>query len=279
MEEKHYKVLPFTTLLAIIGSFFTIASIVYVFTNLNSSGHQKILIYVIELAVLFFVSLLSFVVVGIKNHKAYSELEANEQYQNCLTCINEKIEKIEDGFHNRGLLYLDELIEYEGKLGDSKNPQDCIVLVYTSDLATEMDAETVVVKNRQAGVRYIVLYFANSCSSEDYGKIKELYGSENLVDLSKIDDYNSSFDGRLATTLGFDLMIYMDSEHHLRGYFAVDFVPEGRPKKRDFHIISCREICNYGKENPKPFYKKISFEIAKQLFDEGMEIHSNILKS
>ena len=89
----------------------------------------------------------------------------------CLKCANEKSA---DGFHYHGLLTLEELESYEETLANDPQPKNCLVLVYTSDLATEKDAEEQVKKNRFAGVKYIVLYFQNSCSAEELYNIDEI---------------------------------------------------------------------------------------------------------
>ena len=63
----------------------------------------------------------------------------------------------------------------------------------------------------------------------------------------------------------------------IKGFFAVDFVPEKRPI-RICHDINCEEQCNYGK-GTEAFYKEISYERAKQLYEEGLNIHKDYLKN
>lgn len=269
IKEIGSQVLPISSFFEVIGYFFAIASILYVITCSRIVSYDDLLIaFVVEGSVLLILMMISFFVVAILNFKKVSENEVFNNSQKCLDCIESKME---DGFHSHGLIHLDELIQFEGKLALSSNPAGCEVLVYTSDLATEKNAEKEVRENIKNGVHYIVLFFNNSCKETEFQSIKELYGEDNLVDLSKRDDYNTSFDAGLAKTLGFDIMIYKDCENSLKGYFAVDFVPEGN--YRSFHDLHCNNMCNYGKENNNPFYKEISIEITKILYNEGIYIY------
>ena len=273
--KNNNQILPITSFLAIIGPFFTIASIAYVVTILYCDSLEKrIVMFAIEGTIIFVAILLAFFRKGIKKTQQFYESESYKGSQVCLKCIEKKMN---DGFHNRGLLHLNELIAYEGELSLSRDPSCCKVLVYTSDLATENDAEIVVKKNIENGVQYIVLYFANTCDTDEYNRIKNLYGENNLVNLSEIDEYKTSFDGLLACTLGFDIMIYKNIDNMIKGFFAVDFVPEKRPI-RICHDINCEEQCNYGK-GTEAFYKEISYERAKQLYEEGLNIHKDYLKN
>ncbi len=273
MEEKRNEIkqiLPFSTVWGISGVFFTVVSLVYAVTRKYCPTEVQMIWIASEGVVLFLFLQLTFLIIGIKNIKATSKEEAYNDSQKCLKCIDIKMG---DGFHNHGLKYLNELIAYEGMLAKNNNPEKCEVLVYTSDLATEKDAEAEVIVNRNKKVNYVVLFFANTCSDEDKLRFIDRYGSKNLVDLSESDEFKNSFDGKLAETLGFDIMIYKNSDGSTRGFFAVDFVPENT--ERGFHNYNCHE-CNYGKKRAFgenhgiPFYKEFSSDIATQLFDAGM---------
>ena len=80
----------------------------------------------------------------------------------------------------------------------------------------------------------------------------------------------------MALTIDFDIIIYKFGNNTIKGYFAVDFVPDGKPF-RPCHNPNCNEKCHYGKHKPRTFYKEISFEIAQQLFEEGLIIHNDFL--
>ena len=269
-----YQILPISTFLAVLGSFFTVASIAYVITaKYCTSIEAKEVWLTIEGSILFVSLLLTFLIIGIKNYRRFSAVKAYNDSNLCLNCIKSKMQ---DGFHNHGLLHLDELIGFESKLALSENPDICKVLVYTSDLATEKNAEGEVKKNIESGVQYIVLYFANNCSLEEYQRIENLYGKHSLVDLSSMAECEKSFDGQLAKTIGFDIMVYKSGDDQIRGFFAVDFIPEEKPF-RGCHDPNCLNKCNYGKENSIPFYKEMSFDIAKQIFYEGMELQKESL--
>lgn len=263
------ETLPIQSVLGLIGTFYTFYSICYVVTSLYAKTKESLVIAsAIEGALLFASMLIAILLVGMKNYKKACEDDAYNNSLKCLECIKSKME---DGFHNHGLLHLNELLEYERTLASDPNPGSCDVLIYTSDLATEKNAEKDVKMNIESGVRYIVLYFSNNCKDEEYERVKNLYSEKNLVDLSRINEYKDSFDGGLAKTLGFDVMIYKKSNGEICGYFSVDFVPEDRPD-RICHDPKCPDMCNYGKENQTPFYKEFSFEIAKELYVEGLRI-------
>ena len=263
------KTLPISTLAGVLGWFYFIATIIYLLTKqfCHSIENQKIW-FAAEGIVLFASLLVIYFICRIKEYKEEFEDEAYKDSQRCLNCIKE-------GFPNHGLLHLEELIAYEGELASSSNPRMCKVLIYTSDLAGEKDAETVVIENRRKKIQYIVLYFANSCTEEENRVIEKRYGKKNLVDLSKRNEYIESFDGNLAQTLGFDIMIYQECDGSIKGFFAVDFVPANRPT-RDFHRANCNNKCNYAKVHPRAFYKKISDDIARQLFEDGMKLQKEM---
>ena len=159
------------------------------------------------------------------------------------------------------------MIEFEGTLAEDPQPEKCFVLVYTSNLATEKDAEEQVDNNLLQGVQYRVLYFQNSCTEEEMKDVRRKYGEKNLIDLSQYTEYSESFDGQLSNTLGFDIMIYQNSSGIRRGFFAVDFIDENRRNEfREFHDVNCCEMCNFGTKG-KTFYKEMSADRAAELFN------------
>lgn len=272
---KDYYILPIGKCLAYLGNIFTLF---FFLCLLIYSKESSVRLFIICVIALFLLVFLAFITIGIKDYLDTSEDNTYDGADDCEKCVGEVTK---DRFHAKGLLEFDELTSFEKQLSLSSSPQCCKVLVYTSDLATEYDAEDAVNANIDKGVQYIVLYFKNSCSYEDFNKIKKKYGEDNLVDLSEHEDFKNSFDGQLAEKLGFDIMIYQNEEGLLKGYFAVDFVPE-KQHKRQSHVPYCKEQCNYGKwvssgKKVNPFYKEFSFEITKQLYDEGLEIHKKFL--
>lgn len=271
MEKKvnRYQVLPITTFVAFLGFFFLFAIIAYaVYKKCQSDD-----LLAIEFIVLFVAFLLSFFVAGIKNYKSITKEDSKSSTLSCLDCIRKKME---DSISDHGLLHLEDLLAIERKLSLSSDPKACKVLIYTSDLATENDAEKEAKENIEKGVQYIVLYFSNTCEPEEYERIKSLYGENNLVKLSKKKKYKESIDGQLADTLGFDITIYQNAGNIIDGYFAVDFVPKNRPI-RSFHNPNCSEQCNYGK-GTEAFYKKISYSCTKYLYEEILKIHGDYIK-
>ena len=263
------QVLPIKIGVDFLGFFFTVAIIAYaVYKN-----HPSNVLLVIEFIVLFVAILLFFFVIGIKNYKGITKEDSKSNTLSCLDCIGKKMK---DAIRDHGLLHLNDLLDIEGKLSSSSNPRVCKVLIYTSDLATENDAEKVVDNNINKGVQYIVLYFSNTCNKQEYDRIKRLYGENNLVDLSIITEFKESIDGQLAVTLGFDITIYQNADNMIDGYFAVDFVPKNRPI-RSFHNPHCKEQCNYGK-GTDAFYKKLSYNCTKYLYEEILKIHGDYIK-
>lgn len=289
-------ILPISYVRSVLGCFFTICSIIYVIIPQLPFDDGKIkdnaLLY---FEILFIFGTITFLSMWItfafctykeqkKNIKKDLEKETDLFLQNLHNCFECAKGKVEDGFHNHGLLTLKELENYESSLSDSLHPEKCLILVYTSDLATEKDAEKQVLKNRKAGIPYVVFYFQNSCTHEETEIMKKIYGNNNLIDLSSNDYYKESFDGRLAHTIGFDIMIYQNHDGKKRGFFAVDFIPETNCP-RSTHTPHCKEKCNYGilssqrAKDPTyrkdPFYKEMSEERVSELYREMKEIYGN----
>lgn len=266
------QVLPLRICLTYLGDFWAIALCAFILFKKFPSSY--LLVSVISFLFIVVV-LLSYIVLGHGNYKRIIKQESYAFNHSCLDCIRNRME---DDFHKHGLVHLNDLLQIEQKLSESSDPRQCKVLVYTSDLATENDAEEVVNINIEHGVQYIVLYFANSCTPEQNDRIKRLYGEQNLIDLSKKRKNKQSFDGRLAETLGFDITIYnnVDIKNKLSGFFAVDFVPKNR-RVRIFHNPNCTEPCNYGRET-EAFYKKMSYESTKRLYEEGLSIQQDLGK-
>ena len=202
-------------------------------------------------------------------YKNNLSLQNEERTQKCYSCAKNRLL---DGFHYHGLITLKELEKLEEDLSLEENKENCCVLVYTSDLATEKEAEESVRKNRNANIKYIVLYFRNTCNTTETKYLENLYGWENLIDLSKWKDYSDTFDCRLAQTLGFDIMIFQNGQREKRGYFAVDFSTEVACP-----YLDCEERCNFGLKNAgsasEPFYKEISTERVNTLYNEIMKIY------
>lgn len=287
-------ILPISYVRSVLGVFFTICSIIYVSISQIPFEGGKIkdntLLYFEILfifgAITFLSMWVAFAFCTYKEQKKNCENELEKEADLFIKNLNDCFEcakgKVEDGFHNHGLLTLNEMENYESLLSDTSYPEKCLVLVYTSDLATEKAAEKQVLKNRKVNIPYIVFYFQNSCTHEETEKMKKIYGNDNLIDLSSNDYYKESFDGRLSHTLGFDIMIYQNHDGKKRGFFAVDFIPETNCP-RTSHTLHCKEKCNYGIINSQsaqdplfrkdPFYKEISEERVSELYREMEEIY------
>jgi hypothetical protein len=265
------EILPVGAAMVAVGVFFTIFSVV--FTLIIKFSNEPI-------AWLIGLSTFAFIIIFICFFLlAYRRiiLEGNNglisNIKNSYTCAQEKSN---DGFHySYGLLNYDELIDLELRLSKDVNPEKCKVLIYTSDLATELDASNAVKENRDKNIQYIVLYFTNSCNNEQANELFQRYGIKNLIDLSTRDAYKGSFDSELAETIGFDIIIYENSDGEKQGYFCVDFTPSKqkihKERQRPEHIADCRDKCNYEKRG-NPFYKRISKSITETLYDEIMLI-------
>lgn len=267
MERPRFKdlneILPIGSLLSVLGIFFTVFSISYVLTVVFCENFNiRIILFVIESVIAFLSLFITLFIITIKRRNQKTKKAFKNNTEACISCVDSKLQ---DGFHQSGLLSFQELIEFEGTLADDPHPEECFVLVYTSDLATEKDAEIQVKNNIEKKVQYKVLYFQNSCGNE-VDEVITRYGADNLIDLSKIPEFAESFDGKLSGTLGFDIMIYQKSNGARRGFFAVDFIEDSRRHKfRPFHDANCRDMCNYGTKG-ETFYKEMSAERAEELF-------------
>lgn len=260
------KLLPFKSVVATLGSYFTICSIAFgIVSILKIEKDVKVILYLIEGSVALIAIFLTLFIISIWHHRNFSR----RLYKECLNCINAKVN---DSFHNMGLVHLDELLKIEESLGYDNDPSSCYILIYTSDLATEKEASKEVNFNRARNVNYRVLYFENSCTPEETMAINELYGSENLINIGRLEKYKESFDCDISKTIGFDLMIYCNSAKELRGFFAVDFVPE--KKNNSLKCAECLEKCNLVLES-QPFYKEMSLDWTKQLYKEIFDFWGN----
>lgn len=175
-----------------------------------------------------------------------SQNEFNERMELCHQCAMD-ISKYQ--FANFDFLTFDELIAIEASLKDDQNPDKCFVYIYTSDISTEDDAETTVVENIDAGVNYRVFYIDGIPTPKQI----ELYGATHLIECmgSEID-----------RSADFDIMIYIDSSHNLKGYFCVNFskVKGPRPCSQGYY---CTNECHY--ENENLLYKKIRDDTVELL--------------
>ncbi len=226
---------------------------------------ENILLATLELLI-FICWFLVFLLFEISKYKKTIETNTLNDSLYCLNCIKQKVSDVFP-FENYGLLTFEELSKLESKLqkGDE-------VVVYTYDLASEDDASKVVIENRSNDVKYTILYYINSKPNK-YNDYKKLYGEENLVDLSK--KYQDGADKQLAEFLGLDIIFFRENNGDIntRGYFAVDFNLRSTDNNKKFpreECIQCRQ-CNYV-NGTEPFYKEISSELAKQFFDEGVNL-------
>lgn len=289
-------ILPISYIRSVLGVISPICSIIYVIisqlfftsdkTKDNTTLYFKILFF--GGIIVFLVMWIIFIICAYKEQEKNINKNLEEERllfeKNVKKCFKCAKEKSEDGFHYHGLLTLNELEAYESSLSDTSHPEKCLILVYTSDLATEKDALEQVLKNRESGIPYIIFYFQNSCTHEETEEMKKIYGKDYLIDLSSKDYFKESFDGRLAHTLGFDIMIYQNHNGEKKGFFSVDFIPETNCP-RDSHTPHCKEKCNYGvissqkAKDPSyrkvPFYKEMSEEMVSVLYREMREIHNN----
>lgn len=272
LKDKHLnKILPISKLLGVLGIYFTVCSIFYVLIIVfcGNNVSLKTILIIVEVAFAFISMFVTLFIMAIKVNKDRvdsANIKAAEEYkENLNKCIKCAEAKLRDGFHHSGLLTFEELVTFEKSLSSDPNPKQCYVLIYTSDLATEIDASEETTLNLSKGVQYRVLYFRNSCGDK-MAAIQQKYGKENLVDLGEYPRYNNSFDGELSDTLGFDIMIYQTSNGVRRGFFAVDFIDDiSRHNERKCHIPDCQEKCNYGTDQ-QTFYKEMSAERTQELY-------------
>jgi len=259
------NILPFSKVVGVLGSFFTIFSIIYVLimTFCKDENLKKILI-IIEIVIAILSAFIVFFVLIISKHNK----DSKNNFTCCALCLENNVK---DGFHQIGLVHLSELIEMEGKMSSEKNPSECKVIIYTSDLGTEIEASEAVKKNREVGVEYIVAYLGNSYDKSQMEEITNCYGEKNLIQLSSKDYSESSIDHLLAEQIGFDITIYCYGNGDIKGYFAIDFVPEN---KHDCPNIHCQNRCNRTMKR-EPFYKEISVEISKALQKEILNLYNN----
>lgn len=261
---KLNSVIPISAVIAVLGSFFAIFSVIYILiVSYCNDINMRIILIIIEGVVAFVAMIVTLFIIAIKKQRK----QATEKFNSCQACVKSKVQ---DGFHRSGLLNLSELLEIEEELMEDSCPQMCDVLIYTSDLATEMDAHDVAEKNIKAGVNYRVIYFNNTCDPAVTAEIISVYGESNLVDLSAKPEYKETFDNELASALGFDIMIYKSSNGNKRGFFAVDFVTFdefGKCPFRPKHSIDCSEQCNCGTHS-QPFYKEMSVDRTSELYKE-----------
>ena len=272
--KKFVSYLPMNEVMSTLGTILTVCTIIYVLLIRNLDENLYIISICSMFIIVFILVWMILFIIAIKAQRKINKLndefetqEYKKYLKGCKTCAEKKLS---DGFHQKGLVTLDELIDIEGKLGTDEDPNSCYVLIYTSDLATEKEAEEIVKQNIKKGVKYYVLYFENSCSLIENKNIMDLYEKENLIDLS--DKFNDTFDSKASVSLGFDIMIYVDSKKKMRGFFAVDFAPDKNRVKLG-HKVQCIE-CNYGKQRAGKdvnlFYKEISTETTNSLYNEIM---------
>lgn len=262
--QKLNKILPFSSVVAIFGSFFTLYSIIYVITVQYCNDYElKNILLLIELSSVFIAIMITSFILAVKTNN----VRTRKKYQLCQDCVERKLK---DSFHRSGLYHLSDLLVMEEKLASNRNPSECEVYIYTSDLATEKDADEITLKNIQAGVVYKIIYFNNTCNERETEDIKKKYGAHNLLDLDSREEYLGTFDKELADALGFDIIVYCLSNGTKKGYFAVDFVmldQYGQCPFRPNHNPTCTERCNFGMES-EPFYKELSDRMANELYKE-----------
>lgn len=200
--------------------------------EINSSIIAIVWLILVLLIFIGFIIVIYFVL------KDYSKNEFIQKMELCRNCATD-ISKYQ--FANFDFLTFQDLIAIETSLKNDLNPEKCFVYIYTSDISTEDDVETIVVENIEAGVNYRVFYIDGNPTQ----KQKELYGAENLIacPASEID-----------RSADFDIMIYVDSSKNIKGYFCVNFskVNGPRPCSQGY---TCTNECHYQNENL--LYKKI----------------------
>jgi hypothetical protein len=285
------EILPIGTAMSVLGFLFTIFSIAVALVFHYCTDWNKRIIWFIGFGGgAFVLTLIIFFRIAYRKMILQGDSDLIKKIKDCYNCAKKKSK---DGFHYYGLLNFGELMAVESKLSKDAEPEECKVLIYTSNLATEFDAGFEVKNNREKNIPYIVLYFTNSCNSNQMAELNKCYGKENLIDLSQIDDYKETVDSKLAITIGFDIVIYENSTGDKEGYFCVDLAPSIPSKKsnksiiagsikkvkivheRLGHITDCVDKCNYEK-NRDPFYKRISDSRTKTLYDEIMAIYGKI---
>lgn len=188
-------------------------------------------------------------------------IEANNEYfTNCKNCVVNKVDN-ESYLAYYNLVPFKELLRIENSL-----EKDDEVIVYTSHLDTEDDAEQIVKDNIKKGVIYNVLYYEGTKEKEN--KLKNT-GYKNVLPLEKNEN---SFDYQLTnkntgSETGFDLMFYKKQNKDAEAYFCVNFSKGVCNKSK---VSNCNNKCLKSlKEDEREkhlFYKKIDNELASSLF-------------
>lgn len=160
------------------------------------------------------------------------------QIEQCEACAKDSSKY---QFANFDFLTFDELISIEESLKSDIHPEQCYVYIYTSDISTEDDAEKTVIENIKSHVNYKVFYIDGIPTEKQIS----LYKKENLYkcEASQID-----------RSADFDIMIYIDSNQNISGYFCVNFSKTRGPRPCS-QGFKCTNECHYQNENL--LYKRI----------------------
>lgn len=168
------------------------------------------------------------------------------QIKQCESCAKDSSKY---QFANFDFLTFDELISIEESLKNDICPEQCYVYIYTSDIGTEDDAEKIVIENIKSNVNYKVFYIDGTPTEKQIS----LYKKENLYKCKA---------SQIDRSADFDIMIYIDSNKNISGYFCVNFSKTRGPRPCS-QGFKCPNECHYQNENL--LYKRIRGDTVQLL--------------
>jgi len=179
-----------------------------------------------------------------------------EYYKKCKECVVNKI-KNESFLAYYNLLTLEELLKIENSLEYNDT-----VIIYTSHIDTEDEAEVIVKNNISKGVIYNILYYDGTIEKAD--KLKNM-GYKNVFPMEQ-NENNFDYQMSKKTASGFDLMFYK-KKGVINAFFCVNF-SIGVCNK--YNVSGCSNPClkslMESDKNKYLFYKKIDDALANSLF-------------
>ena len=272
------EILPVDTVLAVLGGFFTVCSIIYLLVKAYVPKEHHVLVISISGLVTFLIMWVIFNIVAYRKRKKQAAITLQEQKEKLVKqlhfCKECSIKKINDGFAYRKLLKEENIEDVEAKMGMDLKPEECNILVYTSDLATLIRRLKVIKTNiEDHHITYRVIYFKDH-SQKQRETIVNLIGEKNLIDANNVPLLRGSKDFDFMRINDTELIIYLDSSSYIQGFLSVDNVPSnaiavGRPT----HFAECINRCNYGHSYSdgvvkEPFYKSLNKEKTRTLYLE-----------
>ena len=148
----------------------------------------------------------------IKKKMNEDKIKYQEYYNNCKKCVVDMVGN-ESFLAYYNLLTLEELLKLENSL-----ECDDTVIIYTSHIDTEDEAEKTVKGNIEKGVIYNILYYDGTLDKAE--KLRNM-GYKNIFSMEQ-DENNFDYLMSKETASGFDLMFYK-KKGIVEAYFCVNF--------------------------------------------------------